>query len=211
MPNVPAPVGAASFPSGPVHTGTVTCAASPTEEQRARRWLDDVTGGCIEHELDVNEVIAAVNALHEGGWPAFLADTTGYFRVLALLDGDDAEDDTPLAGGPVEVGDTTPDRDLADRLGLTDEFGSEVQQCGMTDATRAPGAASPVSDSPEGLRIDPFDPAACSGPQTCMLCGLKSDAWCFDADYEPVCMDVDACSARQRAAGITADDEDGDE
>jgi hypothetical protein len=60
----------------PLFVGTVVCAASPVEEARARRWLDDLTAGALEHELTVHQVVAAVNALYEGGWPGFLADTT---------------------------------------------------------------------------------------------------------------------------------------
>jgi hypothetical protein len=46
--------------------------ASDFEKSQARRWLDDLTGGAIEHELTGDRVVAAVHALYQGGWPAFV-------------------------------------------------------------------------------------------------------------------------------------------
>lgn len=72
MTNATRAIGAALPLQAGEHAASVTLAASPDEASRARRWLDDLTAGAIEHELDTEQAIAAVNALYPGGWPAFV-------------------------------------------------------------------------------------------------------------------------------------------
>jgi hypothetical protein len=72
MANATRALGAALPLQAGEHAASVTLAASGAAATRARRWLDDLTAGAIEHELDTEQAIAAVNALYPGGWPAFV-------------------------------------------------------------------------------------------------------------------------------------------